>query len=520
VIIILLSFILAMASIEMPEVKALGRPSRRAIAAQELISRRAARSSVCAYSSFTLPRWQDNWHLTALGEQLDKISTGDIDRLMVFMPPRQGKSELCSVRFPAKYLAAHRQNQVIHSSYAFDLSRSFSRSCRNTMMGPQHQRLWPCELSRESDGAWQLAGKENDRASFIASGVGKGISGQGANLFIIDDPVKDAEEAESEVIREKVWDWYRAVARTRLQPQAAVLLVMTRWHEDDLAGRLLLQAKSDPSADQWYVLVLPATNEDGQDAKLWHTQKGTIKKFPKYKALWPENYPPEELARIKATVGPRVWSALHLQRPSSKAGHIIKKHWIRHYAAAPNLQTVDSLLQSWDMSFVDTKDSSFVVGQVWAKRKADKYLIDEFRERMGFEETCKAVRAMCEKWPRASTKLVENKANGPAVIDTLNRTIGGFIAIDPQDFGGSKESRLSACEPDYAAGNVWYPDPERNPWVAEHEDEICAAPFGKFWDRADAASQALNWWRLKSVGKVEIQASRIVQSSSHARAYV
>jgi predicted phage terminase large subunit-like protein len=309
----------------------------------------------------------------------------------------------------------------------------------------------------------------------IAAGIGGPITGQGAHLAIIDDPVKDAEAANSKVQRDAIWDWYRFVLRTRLFPGAAVVLVLTRWHEDDLAGRLLEAAKNDPQADQWVVLRLPAIAED----------EDPLGREPD-KALWPEQYNEEALAAIKASVGSYVWAALYQQRPSPQEGEILKRSWWKFYRQAP--AKFDEVIQSWDCAFKDASTSNFVVGQVWGRVAADKYLLDQVRGRMDLPTTMTAIRTLTAKWPQARAKLVEDKANGPAVIQMLKKEIPGLIAVNPE---GGKVVRAAAVSPDIEAGNVYLPDPSIAPWVHDFIEECAAFPNGANDDQVDAMSQAL-----------------------------
>lgn len=456
---------------------------QRQIAAAELKARRGARRSLIEFAQFTLPRFQTNWHLEFLAKELENVMNGKTKRLMVFMPPRHGKSELVSVRFPSFYLGNNPQNQVIGCSYSGSLANSFSNATRAVISSAAYQRLWPLKFEIDSATHWKLAGKENARNSYIAAGVGGGISGEGADLLIIDDPIKNAEEADSFVIREKQFEWYKTTARTRLQPGGAIVIVLTRWHEDDLAGRLLKLAKEDKNADQWKVILLPASNPEG--ILCIPNQIGS------YDALWPENYPYEELMRIKASVGTRTWSALFQQRPVSGQGRVWKREWFKYYKSKDLPKNFDVELWSWDMTFKETKDSDFVVGQYWGFRGKEKYLLRQIREKMDFPKACDKVVQAARETPRAFRKLIEEKANGNAVISTLKNVIEGIKPI-PKTAG--KEACWHAATPAWERGEVWVPDPSEQPWVHDFVDELCGVPEGALHDdQADAAAQAVNF---------------------------
>lgn len=485
-------------------------------AATELLRRRKARRSLIPFSQFTYAQFEPNWHHELIANTLeqafrtatDTLSQGEapLRNVIICVPPRHGKSELASVRFPAWALGNDPQLQIIHASYAYSLSRTFSGACRDCMSAEPYQTLWPCRFTRDGDEQWMLEGKQNGRPNWISAGVGGGISGQGANIFIVDDPVKNKEEADSLTMREKVWGWWVSTARTRMQPKGVKIVILTRWHEDDLAGRLLKQAEADPSTDQWKVVLIPAVNNQVE---------GIVDGLPVYDALWPAKYDKYWLAATKAT-DISVWNALYQQRPRAREGNIIKSKWFKfwqrpgqdlgpvtvHTAEGPlAIQPVtlpikfDEQLQSWDMAFKDTAASAYVVGQAWGRKAADKFLLDQTRERMSFTLSKHAVEKMRAEWPETFTILIEDKANGPAIINSLNHDISGIVPVEPD---GSKESRLEAVGPEFESGNVYFPHPSLCPWVHGLMDELMAAPNGEFWDQCDATSQALN--RMRSTG--------------------
>ncbi len=248
-----------------------------------------------------------------IAERLEAVERGEIDRLMIFMPPRHGKSELASKRFPAWCLGRNPRRQIIAASYNSDLANDFGRNVRNIVAEPEFGQVFPgVALATDSAAANRM--NTNHGGAYVAAGVGTAVTGRGANIALIDDPFKDREEADSERRRELVWDWYRSTLYTRLMPGGAIVLIQTRWHEDDLAGRLL-----DQERDQWEVLELPAINTQG-------------------KALWPEWYDETALARIKATIGPREWSALYQQQPQPDEGTFFKREWFKNWQQLPKLR--------------------------------------------------------------------------------------------------------------------------------------------------------------------------------------
>lgn len=416
-------------------------------------------------------KWIPYEHLLLLNRKLVDVAAGRIKRLMVLMPPRHGKSELVSKYFPAWYLGTFPDRRIILASYEADFAASWGRKARNLLeeFGPS---LFGVKVSSDSSAAnrWDIEGHSG---GMTTAGVRGPITGKGANVAIIDDPVKNDQEAMSQTYREAAWDWYRATFSTRIQQDGAIILVMTRWHEDDLAGRLL-KAQQE-GGEKWEVVSLPAIAEEDD---LLGRQPG--------EPLCPELFSKEALESIKKRLGTYWWNALYQQRPSPPEGGVLKRSWWKFYKKAP--EKFDEVIQSWDMSFKETSSGSYVVGQVWGRIGADKYLLDQIRDRMDFPTTIQAVKTLTAKWPQAKAKLVEDKANGPAVIATLKKEIPGLIAVQPE---GSKEARAHAVAPDIEAGNVYLPDPSIAPWIHDFIEECSAFPTGAHDDQVDAMTQAL-----------------------------
>jgi predicted phage terminase large subunit-like protein len=271
---------------------------------------RQARTSLLGFTEYTNPQYQRAAHHELIAEKLEAVERGDIDRLMIFMPPRHGKSELASKRFPAWCLGRKPDRQIIAASYNSDLASDFGRNVRNLVAEPEFGQVFPgVTLAPDSQAANRM--NTNKGGIYVAAGVGTAVTGRGAHIALIDDPFKDREEADSERRRDTVWDWYRSTLYTRLMPGGAVVVICTRWHEDDLAGRLLAQ-----DAGQWTVLSLPAL----------HPERG---------ALWPEWYPEDALLRIKDTVGPREWSALYQQQPQPDEGTFFQRDWFGEWDKLP-----------------------------------------------------------------------------------------------------------------------------------------------------------------------------------------
>jgi predicted phage terminase large subunit-like protein len=325
-----------------------------------------------------------------------------------------------------------------------------------------------------------------------AVGIGGSLTGRPVDLLVIDDPIRDRKQADSEVHRQNVWDWWTDVGSTRLAPGAPVVLVLTRWHEDDLAGRLL--AAED--GHRWRVLNIPA-QADHDPAKgqsdLLDREWGQFMESARGRT-------DGQWAAIKVQAGSRTWNALYQGRPSPAEGGMFKRDLWREYDTPQWLVRddgsrivthYDDMLASWDMTFKDTDGTDYVVGQVWMRRGADAFLLDQVRARMSFVRTCQELRTLSARWPQALIKLVEDKANGSAVISALKRIVPGIVAEEPV---GSKVARAAAVTPLQEAGNVWLPAPELEgcAWVGDFIEEHAAFPNGAHDDQVDGTSQGLN----------------------------
>lgn len=404
----------------------------------------------------------------------DKLLPGVVNgngRYIVSMPPRHGKSEFISNWLPTWYLDTFPDRRIILSSYAAKFAAKWGRKARTNLESFELARSIVRQDSRAADRFETTRG-----GGMITAGVGGPITGEGAHLAIIDDPIKNWQEAMSETRRQTIRDWFDSTLYTRLEPNATVILLMTRWHEDDLAGYLLNEHEDD-----WTEINLPAIAEE--DDQLGRAIG---------EALCPERYDADKLRQIMSAVGSRMSLGLYQQRPTPAEGEHWKRSYWRHWTVMP--EKFDKIIQSWDMTFKDKAQSKsgkvdFVVGQVWGKLGANLYLLDQVRGQWGFTKTKEMVRELTKRWPLGRRKLIEDKANGAAVQDDLKNTISGLLLVEPQ---GGKLSRVTASEPVVESGNVYLPNPVVHPWVKDFIDEAAAfGPNAKHDDQVDAASQAI-----------------------------
>ena len=405
----------------------------------------------------------------------DTLATPD-GRLIISMPPQEGKSTTASINFPIWALMRNPELRIVTASYGQGLANRNGRAVRN------HIKAHP-ELGltiAHDNGAvaeWTLDGH---RGGLLAVGRGAGVTGRPADLMLIDDPIKDRQEADSKLIRQLCLDWWRDALAARLAPGAPCVLIATRWHQDDLSG--LLERTGD-----WRVLNIPAQCENAANDPLGR-EPGEFMTSARGRtvAQWEQR---------KTTAGPRTWAALYQGHPSPMEGGLFRRDWWRHWDVQPWTDVGDqrwlpggTLVQSWDLAFKGADASDFVVGQVWWHDGARAWLLDQVRGRWGFSATCDQIVALSRRWPQAVAKYVEDKANGPAVIDALRLTVPGLVPVEPQ---GGKAVRAAAVEPLLAAGNVLLPPLSWSPWVSELIEEAAAFPNGAHDDQVDALTQAL-----------------------------
>lgn len=406
---------------------------------------------------------------------LNKVEKGIIDRLIITMPPRHSKSMTVSETFPSFFIGKDPERRVIEVSYGDALAQKFGRANRKKIeeYGPS---IFNIQISKENASTTNW-GIEGHRGGMISAGIGGSITGEGADLLLVDDPIKNREEAESEFYRERVWSEWQNTLLTRLHPNARIIVILTRWHEDDLAGRIL----AGKDKNQWTLLSLPAIAESGD---LLGREEG--------EPLWPEHgYDKAWASSTKVNVGSRTWNSLYQQHPTPPEGGIIKREWLKFYNRLP--EYFEQILLSFDCAFKDEKEAKsgspdYVVGQAWGRLGGNMFLLDQVRARLNFPATLKMVQGMIEKWPQARAKLIEDKANGSAVISTLRDKISGIIPVEPE---GGKVARLNAVSPDFESGNVYLPSSAIKPWILDYVEELVSFPNGAFDDQVDATSQAL-----------------------------
>lgn len=415
-----------------------------------------ASQSLLAFTEYTHPSWQSGAHHARICEALEAVERGEINRLMITAPPRHTKSELASRRFPAWYLGRNPDKQVIGCSYNGDLATDIGRSVRNIVGEPEYRNVFTTEIAADSHAAdrWQTT----KGGVYIGAGVRGTVTGRGAHIGIIDDPLKNREEAESERIREAIWNWYTSTFYTRLMPGGAVVVVMTRWHDDDLGGRLLQQPG-------WTLLEMPAIS-DG-------------------KALWPEWYPVETLREIESTIGPRDWSALYMQQPQADEGDYFKREWFRRYNDAPRHLNV---YITHDDAVSDSANADFTELAVWGiDTEGDIFALDWWRKQALLDESVDALIDLILKWqPLAciGESGVIRKAMEPFLRNRM-RERGAFCRFEWLTRTADKPAMARGFQARASMGRVHFPQAH---WADEIISQLVRFPSGVHDDAVDACA--------------------------------
>jgi len=407
-------------------------------------------------------------HLKLLNDKLMQVSTGDIDRLAVFMPPRHGKSELCSKYFPAWYLGTHPEDRVILTSYEADFAATWGQKVRDIFK--EHNNIFGVRVNDRSAARnrWDIAGH---RGGMGTAGVGGPITGKGAEVLIIDDPVKNAEQANSPTFREKAKEWYKSTAYTRLTPSGKVILIQTRWHEDDLGGWLL-----DKSDDDWTIINFPAFAEEedvlGRDVG---------------DALWPELWNTEKLMQRKKELGEYWWSAMYQQQPQPLEGGILKRAWLDYYTPALIEMSNAVTYTGWDLA-ISTKETADYTCSCTISVKPDGhiYIRDWTRDHITFPEQQKLVPHIQHKYDAALIGIEDN-AYQAALPQSLK---GLMLPIKTRTATKDKVTKIQSAFTLFEQGLVHLP--LNHYLLGEFENEYSMFPTGKHDDLLDATEMAIS----------------------------
>lgn len=467
--------------------------------------RQFASHALAPFIMYMMPSYLMGWMHKIICIELDNFLQAVVEkrspRLIITCPPRSGKSQIVSRMFPAYAFGRYPDLSIIAASYSSDLASRMNRDVQRIMDDDLYKELFPDtalygkNIRTTAKGSYlrnsDIFEIVNHEGVYRCAGVGGGLTGMGSSIAIVDDAVKDRMSADSPTIRQNIWDWYTSTLYTRLAPGGGVIVMNTRWHADDLTGRLL-EAERAGEGDHWKVINFPAIAEQDE-----YYQGKLMRKAGE--ALHPERYPLEQLLAIKQAIGSRDWAALYQQHPVPDGGAIFKAEWLRFWLPK-DLPNFDAMLTSWDMTFKQGTDNDFVVGQVWGRSGARFFLLDQVRGRWGFTETLHQFQRLVTKWPQVRRHLVEDKANGPAVIDTLRNSVAGIIPVEPD---GSKAARAHAVTTYFEAGNVLIPHPSIASWIPDFITELTTFPSGAHDDQVDSCTMALRDLTSQAVVRID-----------------
>ena len=433
------------------------------------------------YSEYLAYAYGDSWIRTRLSSFLARkiqsfieTDTGHAyDILIIECPPQHGKSMTVSESLPSWYLGRHPTENIILASYDSDFAERFCRKNKEKIKSCG-RNLFGIEIGViDRAGEFELG---NGKGRMISRGIMSGITGNPANLIIIDDPVKNQQEADSPAYRNRVWSEWQASLKSRLAAKGKVVVIMTPWTDDDLAARIIRSEKNV----QLIRLPVEAEEYDPLGRDVGESLCPELGKDNQ----WLNDFKASYISNPQG--GQRAWTALYQCSPRQEDGNLVQRSWWKYYDPEEQIQFGTEII-SVDASFKGDDSSDYVSIQVWGKRAQGYYLRYCLNKRLNFPDTVEAIKTIYRLFPRARIVLIEEAANGPAIIQTLQREMF-IIPVTPL---GGKISRVNAISPAIESGHVFLPDPAKAPWVSDYVDQWTAFPNSKYDDMVDATSQAL-----------------------------
>jgi predicted phage terminase large subunit-like protein len=421
------------------------------------------------------PNFISGAHHKRMAEAFERVARGECKRLIINMPPRHTKSEFASYLLPAWYLGKYPGKKVIQTSHTAELAVGFGRKVRNLVDSEVYREIFP-DLHLQADS--KAAGRWNTSkgGDYFAIGVGGAVTGKGADILIIDDPHSEQEAAIAQSnpeVYNKVYEWYTSGPRQRLQPGGAIVVVMTRWSDLDLTGRVIKDALSRDRGEEWEIIEFPAI-------------------LPSGNPLWPQFWAIEELEALRDELPPAKWNAQYQQSPTGEEGAIVKREWWKRWKEdkPPHCQFI---IQSWDTAFSKGERSDFSAGTTWGvfflnenERDPNIILLDAIKKRMEFPELKEVAYKFYMEW-QPDAFIVEAKAAGAPLIFEL-RAMGIPVQEFTPSRGNDKFVRINSVSDLFASGKVWAPE---NRWADEVIEEMAAFPNAPNDDLVDSSTQAL-----------------------------
>lgn len=462
------------------------------------LERERAQSGFMNYVKMMWPGFVHGRHHAVMAKKFEAIANGTLKRLIINMPPRHTKSEFASYLLPSWFLGRYPTKKIIQTSNTSDLAVNFGRKVRNLVDSESYAKVFPgVALRQDSKSAGRWATNQN--GEYFAIGVGGTVTGKGADLLIIDDPHSEQEAALASgdpSVFDKTYEWYTSGPRQRLQPGGAIVIVMTRWAERDLTGRVLKDAQMRDSLGEWEVVEFPAIMPSGNP-------------------LWPEFWSSKELEALREELPPAKWNAQYQQQPTGEEGALVKREWWKIWNSE-NPPQCEFIIQSWDTAFTKNERSDFSACTTWGvfhmnddPNDVNVILLDAFQKRMEFPELKEKAMANYREW-EPDACIIEAKAAGAPLVFEL-RSMGMLVSEYTPSRGNDKFVRLNSVTDLFRSGKVWAPETR---WASEVIEQMACFPNGEHDDLVDSSTQALirfrqgGFLRLDSDEREELQSFR------------
>ena len=431
------------------------------------------RNDFLTFVKHVWPDFIEGSHHKEIADKFNKLATGEIKRLIINMPPRHTKSEFGSYLLPAWMVGRNPKLKIIQSTNTTELSVRFGRKAKALIDSPEYQKVFKTKLREDSQaaGKWETA----QGGEYYAAGVGSAITGRGADLLIIDDPHSEQDAMNSQAL-ERTYEWYTSGPRQRLQPGGSIIVIMTRWNEKDLTGRLL-NAQKEVKADQWEIVEFPAI-------------------LPSGKPVWPEYWDVKDLESVKASIPLSKWNAQYMQNPTSEEGALIKREWWRAWEE-DELPPLQHVIQSYDTAFMKKQTADYSAITTWGVFRPDEdsppnlILIDSLKGRYEFPELRRIALEQYGYW-NPETVIIESKASGLPLTYELRKMGIPVINFTPSK-GNDKHTRVNAVSPLFESGLIWAP--KEMEFAQEVIEECAAFPYGDHDDLVDSMTQAVMRFR-------------------------